>query len=1025
MKSSIKSLALILCHAAMNGVVWGQSVGDYRSRHGCAECTWNLPSTWEVFDSTHTWVIARQSPTATAGVITIQFGDTITVTAEVTADQVVVSGALRVMSEQSLTIADGLGTDLTVFGAVQVLVGGTLTNMGTTQVFGTLLVAGKLINPGETQIEGTFQFEGVEQEGQAGNPLIYGANGALIFNSPELYDVNNSDLINGGNIIWPVTNGPANVHVQGGIRMNVARLVSSLFQTAAGVLNASNLTFSGTVQIITGGSFDSPPIYTDRATLVYNAGDTYNVGAEWRSGTSVGSGVPMNVIINEGIKVNMPGSDRTCPGSLSIQYQGALELSTTNGADLHVGGNWFCNGTLMANGRSVLFDGASEQIVGGVTAFDDLVVNNSSGISISGAEVEDSVTVRGMLTFTAGNIRVGPNQGVLVLSGTVSGASPARHVVTYGNGHVARSMAGGDSFQFPIAPTETSYNPLTISLAPADSTDTFSVRVDATIDPGALSDSLCVLRTWDIREATGGDNHAALTFQWAGVEEGSDFNRNTSSTYFYNGSYVEVIRNTTASGTDPFLASTLAGFPCTEFFRFVVATSGGLGTAADVNWDPRFDILGMNNAVAALAVSGSEVYAGGSFKTAGGVRVNNVAKWNGSTWSEMGGGVSGTLENPGYVSAVAVSGSEVYVGGFFSMAGGVSANNIAKWDGGSWSALGDGVGSPDFGSVNAIALTGNNAYVGGFFATAGGVSAHNLAKWDGGSWSEVGGGVSGTVENSGYVAAIGVIGSEVYVGGQFSSAGGVSASNIAKWNGSSWSALGGGVSIPDFSSVTAIAVIGNEVYVGGYFSIAGGVSANNIAKWDGGNWSALGSGVNSTVTSIAAHASGVYAGGFFNAAGDVSANYVAKWDGITWSALGSGTNSGVSALAVIGNGLHAGGSFQTAGNKPSHYFGIWHDVLTYVDEEISGSPSDYVLSQNYPNPFNPSTTIRYTIPKAGFVTLKVYNALGEEIEMLVSEKQATGEHTVRWNPAGLPSGVYFYRLQAEEFAETRKLALVK
>jgi len=97
---------------------------------------------------------------------------------------------------------------------------------------------------------------------------------------------------------------------------------------------------------------------------------------------------------------------------------------------------------------------------------------------------------------------------------------------------------------------------------------------------------------------------------------------------------------------------------------------------------------------------------------------------------------------------------------------------------------------------------------------------------------------------------------------------------------------------------------------------------------------------------------------------------------------------------------------------------------TTVEEIENEIPTSFMLSQNYPNPFNPSTTIRYAIPKAGDVTLKVYNLLGEEIETLVSEKQSAGEREIRWNPVGLPSGVYFYRLQVGEFKSTKKLVLL-
>jgi serine protease AprX len=88
-------------------------------------------------------------------------------------------------------------------------------------------------------------------------------------------------------------------------------------------------------------------------------------------------------------------------------------------------------------------------------------------------------------------------------------------------------------------------------------------------------------------------------------------------------------------------------------------------------------------------------------------------------------------------------------------------------------------------------------------------------------------------------------------------------------------------------------------------------------------------------------------------------------------------------------------------------------------------PSSFALLQNYPNPFNPKTTIRYHLPRTSVVSLKVYNVLGKEIASLVNERQIFGSYSVPFNAAGLASGVYFYRLQADDFVETKKLMLLK
>jgi plastocyanin len=101
-------------------------------------------------------------------------------------------------------------------------------------------------------------------------------------------------------------------------------------------------------------------------------------------------------------------------------------------------------------------------------------------------------------------------------------------------------------------------------------------------------------------------------------------------------------------------------------------------------------------------------------------------------------------------------------------------------------------------------------------------------------------------------------------------------------------------------------------------------------------------------------------------------------------------------------------------------------AATGVDnEQNSGQPASFRLGQNFPNPFNPSTTIRFELPRASWVTLKVYNALGEEVAALVDGVKPAGQHEVKFEGSALPSGVYFYRLQAGTFVATKRLVVLK
>ncbi len=222
--------------------------------------------------------------------------------------------------------------------------------------------------------------------------------------------------------------------------------------------------------------------------------------------------------------------------------------------------------------------------------------------------------------------------------------------------------------------------------------------------------------------------------------------------------------------------------------------------------------------------------------------------------------------------------------------------------------------------VNAIVVLPNGEIiVGGYFSTAGSVAASNIARYNPstGAWSAMGSGTDSEVRALAILAS-----GDVIVGGYFSTAGGVAASRIARYSPmtGAWAPMGLG---PE-GSVDALAVLpSGEVLAGGSFTMAGGGAANNIARFNPttGVWAALGSGVSGgafpEVLALAVLPGGdVIVGGSFATAGGVVANSIARYNPSTntWSALGSGTNSIVYALAVLpGGDVIVGGFFTTAG----------------------------------------------------------------------------------------------------------------
>jgi cortical protein marker for cell polarity len=341
-------------------------------------------------------------------------------------------------------------------------------------------------------------------------------------------------------------------------------------------------------------------------------------------------------------------------------------------------------------------------------------------------------------------------------------------------------------------------------------------------------------------------------------------------------------------------------------------------TFSDANWISMGGMNGTDGRVLAMATDGaSNLYIGGLFTTVSDVAANCVARWDGTSWSALAEGLEG--DSSTMVEALAVSGGDVYVGGRFQKAGVVNATNIAKWNGSSWSALGLGLNS----SVRSLAVSGSNLYAGGFFTAAGNVTALRVAQWNGSAWFALGQGISGGSQPNVYALAI--LNNDLYVGGYFTSAGVAGATNIARWDGTSWSPVGLGMRIDAGANIVyALAVSGSELYAGGAFTTAGGITANGIAKWDGASWSALVSGVNGSVRAIAISGSDLYAGGSFTTANGVAANRIAKWNGSSWSALGSGVHSNVQALAAFGGQVYAGGLFASAGGNAANYIAKWN-----------------------------------------------------------------------------------------------------
>jgi len=421
-------------------------------------------------------------------------------------------------------------------------------------------------------------------------------------------------------------------------------------------------------------------------------------------------------------------------------------------------------------------------------------------------------------------------------------------------------------------------------------------------------------------------------------------------------------------------------------FLFTLSISGKAQTWLPVG----SGISGIDiNTTWALCTYDSMLFAGGWFNNAGGITANDIAQWNGIQWDSIGAGTNG------YINAMVVYNGHLYAGGQFTEIGGITAYDIAMWNGTKWMSVGTGIKGGDYG-VYALSVYNGKLYAGGSFDTAGSKAIFALAQWNDTNWSAIGTGVSSSDEDDG-VFAFAVYKNVLYIGGDFVIG---ASNNIAQWNDTNLSGVGGGT----VGSVYSLAVYNNLLYVGGMISLAGPVEANCIATWNSTAWSSLDSagitGENgwASVNAMAVYRGALYVGGFFDTVNGKPVNCITKWNGANWSSLGSGVNSGgsIDAMDVFNNSLYVGGGFDSAGGVYAKNIAMLTGS-TGVDE--LGKNSKVII---YPNP---ASSI-LSIDVSGFGDGKfyiIYNELGQQVE--TGKMNSSNISTI--DVSAYASGIYF------------------
>ncbi|MBL7998410.1 MAG: T9SS type A sorting domain-containing protein [Candidatus Kapabacteria bacterium] len=435
------------------------------------------------------------------------------------------------------------------------------------------------------------------------------------------------------------------------------------------------------------------------------------------------------------------------------------------------------------------------------------------------------------------------------------------------------------------------------------------------------------------------------------------------------------------------------------------------------------------NVVTSITPDGNgNIYVGGNFTGAGGVSLPGFALFDGTTWMRMDTLKFSNNSNSGVISAI--QGGDIIVGGSFALPN-LNQAGIVRYNPTTQTATPLCSISGNLGGrrVNKIAVRGNSIYVAGAFRGVNADTSRCIAMYDGTSWKGFNGGATGVVSggNTTWISALEFdqTGS-MYVGGNFTSIGGVAANGLAVWDGTSFSAVGSGITGSQFTFVGAIASIGDLLLVGGNFTTIGGIASRNIALWNKTTktWTAIGA--NNSVNSFYVEGDYVLIGGDFDTLGGIAASRIIRYNYKTgaFDRFGSGTDGAIFTIAPAHGGIYVGGSFSSAGRKGSSRIARWNRGLTSVEENEPVAATQSLMT-NAPNPASSLTTLNFTVNTPQHTSIRVYTSTGIEVATLLDAPLAAGLHSVDWDASQQPSGVYYARLQAGKTITTRMVVITR
>lgn len=363
----------------------------------------------------------------------------------------------------------------------------------------------------------------------------------------------------------------------------------------------------------------------------------------------------------------------------------------------------------------------------------------------------------------------------------------------------------------------------------------------------------------------------------------------------------------------------------------------GIARSVGTTFEPISDWTGAaSDNVKALLSHGGYLYAGGDFSSLEGVEADNFIRWDGSAWSEVGGGVDGS----GHVRFLKAFGDDILVGGNFDQAGAVTTRGAVIWDGANYVDMAGGVGKPEFnGGVNDALEWNGDWWLVGYFSRAGDLVANRIALWDGAGWMSAplteGAGLETTAK------ALCMWNGDLIVGGRFLAAGTTQVNRIARWDGDQWHTMGDGFD----DNVTALAVWNGDLVASGEFTSSGKISLRHIARWDGSTWHDMAGGISGEADVLKPGLGGLYVGGLLSEAGGASVNNIARWNGVVWSSPGGGVDDRVRSMLERDGAMIVGGDFVNAGGVPTAHLARWNGASW--SEYAGGADGDVYALEYY------------------------------------------------------------------------------